>query len=281
MNRPAHKNKGVKRTKTVRFYRNVFTGKERDEETGYGYFGARYMDHELMTMWLSVDPMSDKYPSMSPYSYCAWNPMKLVDPDGREIVISEKDWEVLEFTLIQALGKDQPFFYDAATGTVRYDEAKMEAYQFSENTKQGQRQSDILEHYKELSCNENFTVNVKIIGNDEKFHAIVDGVEGDYTLKSIGANGFCQLNQDGAGCTAYVSSMPLAKDNRKYPQWEDHQAVSMNHEVGGHSYYYMLGLKGYENNKETTHFDNLYRKAFGKGAHGSGYAIRWSEAQCH
>ena len=23
-------------------------------------FGARYMDHELMTMWLSVDPMAEK-----------------------------------------------------------------------------------------------------------------------------------------------------------------------------------------------------------------------------
>ena len=62
-----------------------FTGKERDEETGYGYFGARYMDHELMAMWLSVDPMSDKYPSISPYAYCAWNPVKLVDPNGEDI----------------------------------------------------------------------------------------------------------------------------------------------------------------------------------------------------
>ena len=43
------------------------------------------MDHELMTMWLSVDPLADKYPSISPYAYCAWNPVKLVDPDGREI----------------------------------------------------------------------------------------------------------------------------------------------------------------------------------------------------
>jgi len=51
--------------------RFTFTGKERDEETGYGYFGARYMDHELTTMWLSVDPMADKYPSISPYAYCA------------------------------------------------------------------------------------------------------------------------------------------------------------------------------------------------------------------
>ena len=47
------------------------------------------MDHELMTMWLSVDPMADKYPSISPYAYCAWNPVKLVDPDGRELVIMD------------------------------------------------------------------------------------------------------------------------------------------------------------------------------------------------
>ena len=64
----------------------TFTGKEKDEETGYGYFGARYMDHELMTMWLSVDPMADKYPGISPYAYCTWNPVKLVDPDGREVI---------------------------------------------------------------------------------------------------------------------------------------------------------------------------------------------------
>ena len=62
-----------------------FTGKERDSETGFSYFGARYYDSDLMTGWLSVDPMADKYPGLSPYAYCAWNPVKLVDPDGREI----------------------------------------------------------------------------------------------------------------------------------------------------------------------------------------------------
>ena len=64
--------------------RFTFTGKERDEETGYSYFGARYMDHELMTMWLSVDPMADKYPNISPYVYCVWNPVRLVDPDRND-----------------------------------------------------------------------------------------------------------------------------------------------------------------------------------------------------
>ncbi len=85
LNYPAYKTEWVNRTKTMWFPPSFSTGKERDEETGYGYFGARYMDHELMTMWLSVDPLSDKYPNISPYNYCMWNPVKLVDPDGEEI----------------------------------------------------------------------------------------------------------------------------------------------------------------------------------------------------
>ena len=62
-----------------------FTGKEKDSETGYYAFGARYYDSDLSGLFLSVDPMADKYPSLSPYAYCAWNPVKLVDPDGSEI----------------------------------------------------------------------------------------------------------------------------------------------------------------------------------------------------
>ena len=62
------------------------SGKEKDAETGYHYFGARYYNSDL-SIWLSVDPMSDKYPSLSPYNYCAWNPMKLVDPDGEDTLV--------------------------------------------------------------------------------------------------------------------------------------------------------------------------------------------------
>ena len=65
-----------------------FTGKERDAETGYDYFGARYYSSTL-GIWLSVDPKSDKYPNLSPYVYCADNPMRLVDPIGEEIDLSQ------------------------------------------------------------------------------------------------------------------------------------------------------------------------------------------------
>jgi RHS repeat-associated protein len=68
----------------------TFTGKERDSETGFSYFGARYYDSDILTGWLSVDPMADKYPSLSPYAYCGWNPVKLVDPDGEDIYYFDK-----------------------------------------------------------------------------------------------------------------------------------------------------------------------------------------------
>ena len=66
---------------------HTFSAKEKDAETGYSYFGSRYYSSDL-SIWLSVDPMSDKYPSLSPYTYCANNPVKLVDPNGEEIVIT-------------------------------------------------------------------------------------------------------------------------------------------------------------------------------------------------
>ena len=62
----------------------TFSAKERDFETGLSYFGSRYYSSDL-SIWLSVDPMSDKYPSLSPYVYCADNPVKLVDPNGEEL----------------------------------------------------------------------------------------------------------------------------------------------------------------------------------------------------
>ena len=45
---------------------------------------ARYYNSDL-SIWLSVDPLVDKYPNLSPYTYCADNPVRLVDEDGREI----------------------------------------------------------------------------------------------------------------------------------------------------------------------------------------------------
>lgn len=89
--------------------RYKFTGKERDAETGYDFFGARSYSSAI-TSWLSVDPLSDKYPSISPYAYCGWNPVKYVDPDGRyfneanEGTAQKIETELLTKKIYSALG---------------------------------------------------------------------------------------------------------------------------------------------------------------------------------
>ena|GEM_PF-2139285 len=68
-------------TNTNQSYR--YTGKPLDKEAGLDlyYYGARYYDPEL-GRFLAIDPAASKYPGLSPYAYCANNPLKNVDPDG-------------------------------------------------------------------------------------------------------------------------------------------------------------------------------------------------------
>ncbi len=59
------------------------------------------------SIWLSVDPMADKYPSTSPFTYCLNNPVILVDPDGRKIVCTSKEGqEKLLRIMVEAFGDE-------------------------------------------------------------------------------------------------------------------------------------------------------------------------------
>ena len=47
-------------------------------------FGARFYDPST-AIFLQQDPLAEKYYNISPYAYCANNPVNFVDPDGREV----------------------------------------------------------------------------------------------------------------------------------------------------------------------------------------------------
>ena len=60
-----------------------YNGKELDRKGGLDWYdyGARMYD-AVLGRWHAVDPMSEKYYGVSPYLYCANNPILLVDPNG-------------------------------------------------------------------------------------------------------------------------------------------------------------------------------------------------------
>jgi RHS repeat-associated protein len=73
-------------TETPKRYR--YAGKERDEESGFYYHGARHYAPWL-ARWTSADPIGIE-DLLSLFVYSSNNPVKFIDPDGKEIVISYK-----------------------------------------------------------------------------------------------------------------------------------------------------------------------------------------------
>ncbi len=74
---------------TLATNRYRYNGKEEQELAAglpYTDYGARLFDPDHCT-WLSPDPLSDKYPGVYPYAFCAGDPVNYVDPDGRDAIL--------------------------------------------------------------------------------------------------------------------------------------------------------------------------------------------------
>ena len=82
--------------------KNKLSGKK----TGNYYYGARYYDPKI-SIWLSVDPLAHKYPSLSPYVFTGNNPIMLVDPDGRDIKPINKRAATALFNAFSSFGSQE------------------------------------------------------------------------------------------------------------------------------------------------------------------------------
>lgn len=64
-----------------------YNGKEEDKSLKMYDYSARYYDGNGLPKFSTMDPMAEKYYSISPYAYCANNPLKFIDLTGEEIII--------------------------------------------------------------------------------------------------------------------------------------------------------------------------------------------------
>jgi RHS repeat-associated protein len=90
-----------------------YTGKERDEETGFGYHGARYLALWL-GRWGSADP-SGLVDGANLYQYCRGNPVGLLDPTGMQ-ANDEFKVNLPKAVSLPKLKDTLPKFSDYATG---------------------------------------------------------------------------------------------------------------------------------------------------------------------
>ena len=67
----------------VSLKRYKYVGKERDEETGLYYYGARYYA-AWICRFVSVDPLQFDYPQLTPFNYAGNKPVTHIDIDGMQ-----------------------------------------------------------------------------------------------------------------------------------------------------------------------------------------------------
>ena len=209
------------------FFAEIFTfsAKEKDSETGFSYFGSRYYSSDL-SIWLSVDPMSDKYPSLSPYTYCANNPIKLVDPNGEEIVISqttnEKGNKVINISFSAKI---------VNKSSTAINGEKLQSY--------SNRISEAIQSYysgtKEDGTIVNVDVNIKTSSFDENGN-IIDNIS-DYTINIVDdfENALHVGEAEIGG-----SYMSIRKDILENPNSKEYSSLER---TAGHEFGHLLGLE--------------------------------------
>ena len=90
-------------------------------------YGARMYDPAI-ARWMSVDPMAEKYYPMGGYNYCAGNPVKYIDSDGRKILLPKGTTRqniYLVLGNLQKLTDDRLVYSTQKDGTVRIRIASM------------------------------------------------------------------------------------------------------------------------------------------------------------
>ncbi len=163
-----------------------FTGKERDEESFYDYFGARYYDAKV-GRWGSEDPLGRKNISQSPYNYVFNNPLLFKDREGRDVVV-EVDGTNIKVTIK---------FYYTKEGERGLSEDKIKLFaSYLKEAKYYWNKAGKTVEYKGIDYNVTFDILSEEVKTFENLEEIRKSRDGSNVVKSINEEMWAGVNKN-------------------------------------------------------------------------------------
>lgn len=173
---------------------------------------------EATSRFLTVDPLAEKYYSWSPYVYCLNNPLRYIDPTGREVIaMDDESRRNITNTLSKDEAKYVKFRKDGSIDTKRLNKSK--------------------------STSENFTALKTLANSETKYKFVV-------SEKDVNGKSFTGENAENYyyGLTAVPDPDPAGSKSPDGDVWiytssflsEGKQAENTAHEGYGHAYFYDL-----------------------------------------
>ncbi len=237
-------------------------------------YGARFLQSKS-ARWTTPDPLAEKYCSASPYAFCANNPVRYVDPDGRKIRgVYRLDAEYFRDDIFRILN-DNKFVDIRAHFQIEGKRfARIDTKKFNADMSKLTLTIDEIAYLKMLSN----AINSKKVFNVEYYSGDFVSIEGaevfiNYMNSKYNGNlGNMMTTKDGNLSTTFIQylrngmnvPMPGGSHSFIYSSLQGtERAIISGHEVLGHGIPSAKKMSDNDNNLNAIRVDNLIRRLLG------------------
>lgn len=197
-----------------------YNGKELDRKNGLNLYdySARYMEPAL-GRFTTLDPMAEKYYSISPYAYCVNNPMRYVDPTGmspeddeRRKAENRNFWEDITQIFHQLV---EGFVY-----TIGFHTQQMYSENQAVQEDANQRRENTIEALHSI----NETLLSAVPGGEITYKALNDREisNGDYAWATVELTPIGKFKGIGKGASLWTKTQKLSAVENALVHWNKH-----------------------------------------------------------